>query len=259
MIRKPLKTQGFMGLTFWTKQKTKVLNLNLDTIFSPEVFSNSKVKFKKLRIWAETKGNKWDSGRRLRRFQTLRRQKWEFRAVGWKKFCEHSWLLLSTLLATFFKWGRIIHRQDFHCGLAGKESICNAGDPWVEKIPWRREKSPGEGKGYIRQIVNTHWIIEKAREFQKNVYLCLIDYAKALDCIDHYKLWKILKEMGIPDHLTHLLRNLYAGQEATVRTGHGTTDWFQIGKGIHQSCILSPCLFNLYAEYIMRNAGVGEA
>ena len=103
------------------------------------------------------------------------------------------------------------------------------------------------------QIANIRWIIEKAKEFQKNIYFCFIDYAKAFDCVDHNKLWKILKEMGIPDHLTCLLRNLYAGQEATVRTGHGTTDWFQIGKGVRQGCILSPCLFNLYAEYIMRN------
>uniref|UniRef100_A0A4W2E916 Reverse transcriptase domain-containing protein n=1 Tax=Bos indicus x Bos taurus TaxID=30522 RepID=A0A4W2E916_BOBOX len=100
--------------------------------------------------------------------------------------------------------------------------------------------------------------MEKAREFQKNIYFCFIDYAKAFDCVDHNKLWKILKEMGIPDHLNCLLRNLYAGQEATVRTGHGTTDWFQIGKGVCQGCILSPCLFNLYAEYIMRNAGLEE-
>ena len=101
--------------------------------------------------------------------------------------------------------------------------------------------------------------MEKAREFQKNIYFCFIDYAKAFDCVDHKKPWKILKEMGIPDHLICLLRNLYAGQEATVRTGHGTTDWFQIGKGVHQSCILPPCLFNLYAEYIMRNLGLDEA
>ena len=100
--------------------------------------------------------------------------------------------------------------------------------------------------------------MEKAREFQKNIYFCFIDYAKAFDCVDHNKLWKILKEMGIPDHLTCLLGNLYAGEEATVRTGHGTTDWFQIGKGVCQGCILSPCLFNLYAEYIMRNAGLEE-
>ena len=99
----------------------------------------------------------------------------------------------------------------------------------------------------------------KAKEFQENIYFCFIDYAKAFDCVDHNKLWKILKEMGIPDHLTCLLRNLYADQEATIRTGHGTTDWFQIGKGVRQSCILSPCLLNLYAEYIMRNAGLEEA
>ena len=95
--------------------------------------------------------------------------------------------------------------------------------------------------------------MEKAREFQKNIYFCFIDYAKAFDCVDHKKLWKILKEMGIPDYLTCLLRNLYTGQKATFRTGHGTPDWFQIGKGVHQGCILSPCLFNLYAEYIMRS------
>ena len=103
------------------------------------------------------------------------------------------------------------------------------------------------------------WITEKAREFQKNIYFHFIEYTKAFDCVDHNKLWKILKEMGIPDYLTCLLRNLYAGQEATVRTGHGTTDWLQIGKGGCQGCILSPCLFNLYAEYIMRKAGLEEA
>ena len=108
------------------------------------------------------------------------------------------------------------------------------------------------------QIANIHWIIEKAREFQKNIYFCFIDYAKAFDCVDHNKLWKILKEIGIPDHLTCLLRNLYAGQEATVRTGHGITDCFQIGKGVRQCFILSPCLFNLYAKYIMRNAGLDD-
>ena len=116
-----------------------------------------------------------------------------------------------------------------------------------------------KGRGIRGQIVNIHWIIEKAREFQKNIYFCFIDYAKAFDCVDHNKLWKILQEMGIPDHLTCLLRNLYAGQEATVRTGHGTMDWFKIGKGVCQGCILSPCLFNFYAEYIMRNARLDEA
>ena len=107
-----------------------------------------------------------------------------------------------------------------------------------------------KGRGTRDQIVNICWIIEKAREFQKKIYFCFIDYA-IIDCVDHNKLWKILKEMGIPDHLTCLLRNLYAGQEATVRTGHGTTDWFQFGKGVPQGCILSSCLFNLYAQYIM--------
>ena len=108
-----------------------------------------------------------------------------------------------------------------------------------------------KGRGTRDQIANICWIIKKAREYQKNIYFCFIDYAKAFGCVDQNKLWKILKEMGIPDHLNYLLRNLYAGQEATVRTGHGATDWFQIGKGVNQDCILSPCLFNLYAEYIM--------
>ena len=117
-----------------------------------------------------------------------------------------------------------------------------------------------KGRGTRDQIANIHWIIEKTREFQKkNIYFCFIDYAKAFDCVDHNKLWKTLKDMGIPDHLTCLLRNLYAGQEETVRTGHGTTDWFQIGKGVLQGCILLPCLYNFYAEYIMRNAGLEEA
>ena len=115
-----------------------------------------------------------------------------------------------------------------------------------------------KGRRTRDQIANIHWIMEKASEFQKNIDFCFIDYAKAFDCVDHNQLWKILKEMGIPDHLTCLFRNLYAGQEATVRTGHGTTDWFQIGKGVSHGCILSPCLFNFYAEYIMRNAGLEE-
>ena len=116
-----------------------------------------------------------------------------------------------------------------------------------------------KGRGTRDQITNIYWIIKKAREFQKNIYFCFIDYAKAFDCVDHNKLWEILKEIGIPVHLTCLLRNLYAGQEATVRTGHGTTDLFQIGKGVPQGFLLSPCLFALYAEYIMQNAGLDEA
>ena len=116
-----------------------------------------------------------------------------------------------------------------------------------------------KGRGTRDQIANIHWIIVKVREFQKNVYFCFIDYAKAFDCVYHSKLWKILQEMEIPDHLTCLLRRLYAGQEATARTRHVTTDSFQIGKGIREGCILSPCLFNFYAEYIMRNAGLEEA
>ena len=116
-----------------------------------------------------------------------------------------------------------------------------------------------KGRRTRDQIANIRRIIEKARDFQKNIYFCFTDYSKAFDCVDHNKLWKILKEIGIPDHLTCLLRNLYAGQEATVRTGHGTADWFQIRKGVCQGCILSPCWLNLYAEYIMRNAGLDEA
>ena len=116
-----------------------------------------------------------------------------------------------------------------------------------------------KGRGTRDHIANISWIMEKGRELHKNIYFCFIDYAKAFDCVDHHKLWKILKEMGIPDHLTCLLRNLYAGQEATVRTEHETTDWFQIRKGVHQGSILSPCLFNFYAEYIVRNAGLEKA
>ena len=116
-----------------------------------------------------------------------------------------------------------------------------------------------KGRGTREQIANICWIIKKARELQRNIYFCFIDYAKAFDCVDHNKQWKILKEMGITDHVTCLLRNLCAGQEATVRTGHGAKDWFQIGKGVCQGCILSPCLFNFYAEYIMRNPGLEEA
>ena len=115
-----------------------------------------------------------------------------------------------------------------------------------------------KGRETRDQIANICWIIKKAREVQKNIYFHFIDYAKAFDCVNHNKLWNIPKELGIPDHLSCLLRNMYAGQEATVRIGHGTTNWFQIGKGVHRGCILSPCLFNLYAEYIIRNAELDE-
>ena len=129
---------------------------------------------------------------------------------------------------------------------------------WAMKIP---DVQAGfrKGRGNRDQIAKICWIIEKASEFQKNIYFCFIDFAKAFDYVDHNKLWKILKEMGIPDYLTCLLSNLNAGQEATVRTGPGTTNWFQIGKGVCQGCILSPCLFNLYTEYIMWNARLDEA
>ena len=114
-----------------------------------------------------------------------------------------------------------------------------------------------KSRGTRNQIANIRCTIEKARQFQKDIYFCFIDYAKAFDCVDHNKLWKILQEMGILNHLACLLRNLYAGQEATIRTRHGTTDWFQIRKGVHQVCILSPCLFNLYSEHIMQHARMG--
>ena len=116
-----------------------------------------------------------------------------------------------------------------------------------------------KGRGTRDQIANTRWIVKKTREFQKNIYFCFTDYAKDFDCVDHKKLWKILKEMGIADYITCLLRNLYADQEAAVRTGHGTADCFQTGKGVSQGCILSPCLINLQAEYIMQNAWLDKA
>ena len=115
-----------------------------------------------------------------------------------------------------------------------------------------------KGRETRDQIANICWITEKARKFQKNIYFCFIDYAKAFDCVDHNTLWKILKEMGIPDHLSCLLRNLYAGQEATIKTRHGIMDWFIIRKGVRQGCIASPCLFNLHAEYTMQNGGLDE-
>ena len=116
-----------------------------------------------------------------------------------------------------------------------------------------------KGRRTRNQITNIRWIIKKARECQKNIYFCFIDYAKAFDCVDHNKLWKILKEMEIAVHLTSFLINLHIDQQTMIRTRHRTADWFQIGKGVHQGCILSPCLFNLYAEYIMRNAGLDKA
>ena len=124
--------------------------------------------------------------------------------------------------------------------------------PEVQAGFWR-------GRGTRDQIADMRWIIEKAREFQKNIYFCFIDYAKAFDSVDHNKLWQILKEIGVPDHLIYLWRNLYVGQEATVTSRYGTTDWFKIGKGVRQGCILSPCLFNLYAEYIMQKPGLDES
>ena len=130
---------------------------------------------------------------------------------------------------------------------------------YVNRELWGVQSEFRKGRGTRDQIANIPWIIQKARLFQKNIYFCFIDYAKVFDCVDHNKMWKIHKEMGIPNHLTCLLRNLYAGQDATIRTRHGTMDWFKIGKGVHQGCLLSSCLFNFYAEYIMQNAGLDEA
>ena len=141
----------------------------------------------------------------------------------------HRSLIIQDILA-------ILRTCDFSLSLIDTAPL---GRPRSHHAPFRKDR------GIRDQIANIHWIIAKAREFQKNIYFCFIDYAKAFDCVDHNKLWKILKEMGMPDHLTCLLRNLYAGQEATVRTGHGTTDWFQIGKGVCQGCILSLCLSNM--------------
>ena len=155
-------------------------------------------------------------------------------------------------LSSYFARGRVSRGADLKILQARLQQYVNYELPDVQ-AGFRK------GRGTRDRIANIHWIMEKAREFQKNIYFCFIDYAKAFDCVDHNKLWKILKKMGIPDHLNCLLRNLYTGQEATVRTGHETTDWLQIGKGVCQGCILSPCLFNLYAEYIMRNAGLEEA
>ena len=131
--------------------------------------------------------------------------------------------------------------------------------PYVNQELPNVEAGFRKGRETRDQIANICWMIGKAKEFQKNIYWCFIAYAKAFDCMDHNRLWKTLKEMGIPDHLTWLLRNLYSDQEATVWTRHGAKDWFQIGKGVCQGCILSPCLFNFYAEYIMRNARLDEA
>ena len=139
-----------------------------------------------------------------------------------------------------------------------KSLCCVTGTNIVLQLSYLQKQTYIETQRKKDQIFS-YWIIEKARNFQKNIYFCFIDYAKDFDWVDHNKLWKILKEMGIPDHPTCLLRNLSAGNEATVRTGHGTTDWFPKGKGVHQGCLLSPCLFNLHAEYIMRNTGLEEA
>ena len=156
--------------------------------------------------------------------------------------------------------------------MAARSNILAWGIPWTEEPgglpPWGHKRVKHElmtknNRNIVSFIKGIYWsavcFIEKAREFQKNNYFCFINYAKAFDCVDHNKLWNIFNEMGIPDHITCLLKNLYAGQEATIRNGHETTDWFQIRKGVCQGCVLSPCLFNLYAKYIMKNAGLDES
>ena len=156
----------------------------------------------------------------------------------WNYIVCHEWAWILLLSMTFLRAKvTFLKRTSLFCAYSGPLLKNCIREPmyilYCLVIIWTRD-----------QIANIHWIINKAREFQKNIYFCSIDYAKAFDCVDHNTLWKILKEMGVPDHLTCLLRNLYGGQEATVRTGHGTTDWFQIGKGVRQGCIFSPCLFN---------------
>ena len=151
-----------------------------------------------------------------------------------------------------------LHSSHMLARLCSKSIKLGFNSTWTENFQVYIQPGLRKGRGTRDQITNIHWTTEKAREFQKNIYFCFIDQAKDFDFVDHNKL-KILKEMGLPDYLTCLLRNQYAGQEATVRTGHGTTDWFQIGKGVRQGCILSPCLFNLYAEDIIWNARLDEA
>ena len=170
-----------------------------------------------------------------------------------------SWVL--SLGSVFLGW-----KDPLAEGMATHSSILAWRIPWTEEpglyMNWELPDVQAgfrKGRGIRDQIANIHWTIKRAREFQKNIYFCFTDYAKAFDYVDHNKLWKMLKEMGILDHLTCLLRNLYAGQEAIVRTGHGTTDWFQIGKGVRQGCILSVCLFNFYEKYIMWNARLDKA
>ena len=170
-------------------------------------------------------------------------------------------MLLNSCTQHASKFGKLSrgHRTGNHSSLTlAKEHSNSPSKVSIVFEQWLPFVQAGfrKGRGTRDQIVNIRWNLEKAGEFQKNIYFCVIDYAKTFDCVDHNKLWKILKEMGMPDHLTCLLRNLYAGQEATVRTGHKTMDWFQIWKGVRQGYILSPCLFNLHAEYIMRNAGL---
>ena len=157
----------------------------------------------------------------------------------------HSSILAWRILMNRGAWWATVHRvTKSWTRLKLDSTVCEPRTPRCSSWIWK-------GRRTRDQIANIYWIIEKAREFQKNIYFCFTNYSKAFDCVYHSKLWKILKEIGIPDHFNCLLRNLHAGQEATVRTGHGTKDRFQIEKGVRQCCILSPCLFNLYAEYIM--------
>ena len=194
---------------------------------------------------------KVDTSRTIRRLEVCQKGEGVDRKQGW---VEGVWFMTPHLF--FF----LKKEHDFFFKVDLQEFIflCHIFLPFhtVHGVPDVQARFR-KGRGTRDQIANIRWIIEKATESQKNIYFCFIYYAKAFDCLDHNKLWKILQELGIPDHLTCLLRNLYAGQEATVRTGHGTTDWFQIRKGVYQGCILSPCL--LYAEYIMWNARLDEA
>ena len=178
-------------------------------------------------------------------------------ATGLEKVSFHS----SPKERQYQRMFKILHNCTHFNMLASKVMLKILQDRLQRYVNWELPDIQAgfrKGRGTRDQIANILKITKKARELQKYIYFCYIDYTKALDCVDHNKLWKILQEMRVSDHVTCLLRNLYSGKEATVRIRHGTTDWFQIGKGIHQGCILSPCLFNLYTEYIMHNARLDE-
>ena len=205
-------------------------------------FQLSDFKFWKMMLWKcctqyASKFRKLSSGRRTGNSQ--------FHSNPKEKQCQRMLKLLHNCPHLTY------HQSNAQNSPSQASTVCEL---WTSRC-----SSVRKDRGTRDQIANIHWIIKKARELQKNIYFCFIDYTKTFDCVDNNKLWGIFQEMGIPGHLTSILRNLYAGQEATVITGHGTADWFQIGKGVRQGCILLPCLFNFYAEYIMSNTRLDEA